>query len=46
MAEGYWVGRVEVFDTEAYKVYQAANATPFKEFGGRFLARRGRYEKP
>jgi uncharacterized protein (DUF1330 family) len=46
MPKGYWIGRVEVFDTEAYKAYQAANAAPFKEFGARFLVRAGAFENP
>ncbi len=46
MPKGYWIGRVEVFDTEAYKAYQAANAAPFKKYGARFLVRAGRFENP
>jgi uncharacterized protein (DUF1330 family) len=46
MRKGYWIGRVEVFDTDAYKAYQAANAAPFLEFGARFLVRAGQFENP
>lgn len=46
MPKGYWIGRVEVFDNEAYKSYQDANAAPFKKYGARFLVRAGRFETP
>jgi uncharacterized protein (DUF1330 family) len=39
MTKGYWIGRVDVPDPEAYKPYQAANQAPFKAFGARFLTR-------
>ena len=44
MAKGYWIGRVDVHDAEAYKAYVAANAAVFRKFGGRFLVRGGRSE--
>ena len=43
MAKGYWIGRVDVHDAEAYKAYIAANAEPFRSFGGRFLVRAGSF---
>ena len=46
MPKGYWIVHVDVRDLEQYKAYMAANATPFKKFGARFLARGGRYENP
>jgi uncharacterized protein (DUF1330 family) len=46
MPKGYWIGHVDVFDAEAYKAYQAANAAPFKQFGARFLVRGGPFENP
>lgn len=46
MPKGYWVARVDVADQEKYKDYIAANAEPFKKFGGRFLVRAGRFENP
>jgi uncharacterized protein (DUF1330 family) len=46
MAKGYWIGRVDVTDTEKYKAYIAANAEPFRKFGARFLVRAGRFENP
>ena len=44
MAKGYWVGRVDVHNAEAYKNYVAANGAAFAKFGGRFLVRGGRFE--
>jgi len=44
MAKGYWIGRVDVHDEEAYKKYIAANAEPFAAFGARFIVRGGPFE--
>jgi len=44
--KGYWIGRVDVTDTEKYRAYMAANAEPFKRFGAKFLVRAGRFENP
>lgn len=44
MAKGYWIGRVDVTDPEAYKGYVAANAAAFSKYGARFLVRGGKYE--
>jgi uncharacterized protein (DUF1330 family) len=46
MAKGYWIGRVEVSDLEQYKLYVAANALPFQQYGARFLVRGGQFENP
>jgi uncharacterized protein (DUF1330 family) len=46
MAKGYWIGRVDVSDPEAYKKYVAANAEAFRKFGARFLVRAGQFENP
>lgn len=46
MAKGYWIGRVDVHDFEAYKKYVEANAAAFAKYGGRFLVRGGTYENP
>ncbi|CAN7278561.1 DUF1330 domain-containing protein [Variovorax sp. LjRoot84] len=46
MPKGYWIARVDVADTEAYKAYVEANAKPFKIFGAHFLVRAGRFENP
>ena len=46
MAKGYWIGRVDVTDAEAYKTYVAANADAFKKYGARFLVRGGTFEAP
>ena len=37
MAKGYWIGRVDVHDPEAYKKYVAANAVAFEKYGAKFL---------
>ncbi|MEO8654679.1 MAG: DUF1330 domain-containing protein [Ramlibacter sp.] len=44
MPKGYWIARVDVADMDKYKLYVAANAKPFAEFGARFLVRSGRFE--
>jgi uncharacterized protein (DUF1330 family) len=44
MAKGYWIGRVDVQDAEAYKAYVEANAVPFAKFGARFLVRGGEFK--
>ncbi len=46
MAKGYWIGRVDVHDLEEYTRYVAANATPFKKYGARFLVRGGQFVAP
>jgi len=46
MPKGYWIGRVDITDTEKYKAYTEANAKPFKMFGAKFLVRAGRFENP
>ena len=46
MPKGYWIGRVDVHDEEAYKRYAAANPAIFKKFGGRFVVRAGASECP
>jgi uncharacterized protein (DUF1330 family) len=42
--KGYWIAHVDIIDPECYKAYQAANAVPIGQFGGRFLVRGGRHE--
>jgi uncharacterized protein (DUF1330 family) len=44
MAKGYWVVFADVSDPEGYKAYQAANAQPIAQYGGRFLARGGKVD--
>lgn len=46
MSKGYWVGHVDVRDTDAYGQYVAANAAAFSKYGGRFLVRGGQFENP
>ena len=43
MAKGYWIGRVDVHNEEGYKAYAAANPAIFKQFGGRYVVRGGRF---
>jgi uncharacterized protein (DUF1330 family) len=44
MPKGYWIGRVDVHDAEAYKNYVAQNGVAFAKYGGRFLVRGGPFE--
>lgn len=44
MPKGYWIGHVTIDDVETYKLYQQANAGPFKEYGAKFLVRGGPQE--
>jgi uncharacterized protein (DUF1330 family) len=46
MIKGYWIGRVDVTDPDAYKSYVAANAEPFRKYGARFLVRAGQFQNP
>lgn len=46
MTRGYWIGRVDIADPEAYKAYVAANAEPFRKYGARFLVRAGQFRNP
>jgi uncharacterized protein (DUF1330 family) len=43
MAKGYWIGRVDIHNEEGYKAYAAANPAIFKQFGGRYVVRGGRF---
>jgi uncharacterized protein (DUF1330 family) len=45
MAKGYWIGRVDVHDAEAYKAYVETATPAYKEFGARFLVRGGAFEQ-
>ena len=45
MPKGYWIGRVDVADTERYKAYIQANAVAFKKFGAKFLVRAGHFDR-
>lgn len=42
--KGYWIGRVDVRDADAYKNYVAKNGIAFAKYGGRFLVRGGTFE--
>lgn len=41
MAKGYWIGRIDVHDAEAYKSYIETATPAYKEFGATFLVRGG-----
>jgi uncharacterized protein (DUF1330 family) len=44
MLKGYWIAHIEVSGLEEYKKYVEANSAAYAKFGGRCLARGGRYE--
>lgn len=44
MPKGYWISRIEVSDTDAYKLYADAAPAAIAAFGGRFLVRGGAFE--
>ena len=46
MAKGYWIARVDVHNDEGYKAYAANNPAIFKKFGGKFVVRAGKNERP
>ncbi len=41
MAKGYWIGRVDVTNPEAYQAYVKGNGPVFARYGARFLVRGG-----
>jgi uncharacterized protein (DUF1330 family) len=42
--KGYWMGMVEVTDSDNYPKYVAANAAAFEKYGAKFLVRGGQSE--
>lgn len=44
MPKGYWIAHVEVDNPEEYKKYVEASAEAYVKYGGKCLARGGRYE--
>ena len=44
MSKGYWIGRVDVSNLDAYQNYITANASPFAKYGALFLVRNGSHE--
>ena len=47
MAQGYWIGRVDVNNPEGYKAYVAANAVPIsKKYGAKLRGARRQFENP
>lgn len=45
MPKAYWIARVTVTDPARYANYATAAGPVIKSFGGRFLARGGKYEQ-
>ena len=43
-SKGYWVANVDISDLDEYTKYVAANAGPFRKYGGKFLTRGGKSE--
>jgi uncharacterized protein (DUF1330 family) len=41
MPKAYWIAHVTVTDPEQYKLYAAATAGPYKNYGAKILARGG-----
>ncbi len=41
MPKAYWIGHVDVDDSQAYEAYRQANAAAFTKYGARFLVRGG-----
>jgi uncharacterized protein (DUF1330 family) len=41
MAKAYWIARIDVSDSEAYKNYALANQAAFKKYGATYLVRGG-----
>lgn len=46
MPKGYWMAHVTVTDEANYPPYRVAAGKVVAAYGGRFLARGGRYESP
>lgn len=44
MPKGYLIGRVSVHDPEAYKAYAAKATAAIAQYGGKALARGGKFE--
>ena len=44
MAKGYWIGRIDVRDTEAYKAYIETATPAYRDHGARFLVRGGDHD--
>ena len=45
MPKAYWIAHVDVHNDEGYKAYAAANPAIFREYGGRFVVRAGKFER-
>ena len=44
MPKGYWIGRVDVINPEAYQAYGVALAEVLRKRGAKFLVRGGTFE--
>ncbi len=42
--KGYWIGKINVQDNEAYKEYAKSAHMAITKYGGRFLIRGGNFE--
>ena len=45
MAKGYWIARVDIHDAARYPDYVAAAKPAFEQYGAKFLARGGAFQK-
>ncbi len=45
MAKGYWIARVDIRDAARYPDYVAAAKPAFEQYGAKFLARGGAFQK-
>jgi uncharacterized protein (DUF1330 family) len=44
MSKGYWIVRADVSDMEKFKEYAARTPAAIEKFGGKFIARAGKFE--
>ena len=44
MAKGYWIGRVDVIDSDGYNEYAQSAAIAFRKYGAHFIVRGGKFE--
>lgn len=44
MNKGYWIVKADVYDQEKFLAYASKTPSALNKYGGKFLARAGRYE--